>query len=393
MKKIKTIVLFSLLAFTSLQANKIQMPDILKPDSAKNSTQLHSTFRRKGPTIQIGILLDTSSSMDGLINQAREQLWKIVNEVAKANKDNKDVIIQVGLFEYGKSSLPSYEGYLQMLTPLTSDLDLVSEKLFALRTNGGEEYAGKVILEAVNRFAWSTHKDDLKLFIVAGNESFAQGSVPFAEAIKKAKNNGIIVNTIFCGDINKGRELHWYEGAKLGAGKYFNINQNDRRVYIATPYDDEIIMLGQKLNNTYMNYGKKDMRIAKKIRTRKQDSNSKNLSKSAYIERSLVKAKKQYAQASLDMVSAYMQDKKSIAEIRKDELPDEFKDKSKEEIEKIVEKKKEERIALQKKIKELEVKRAKHISAKSQKSDNNLGSVVVNSIRIQAEKNGFTFKD
>ena len=32
--------------------------------------------------IQMAILLDTSGSMDGLIEQAKAQLWKIVNELA-----------------------------------------------------------------------------------------------------------------------------------------------------------------------------------------------------------------------------------------------------------------------------------------------------------------------
>ena len=38
----------------------------------------------KDQTIMIALLLDTSNSMDGLIDQAKSQLWKIVNEVAAA---------------------------------------------------------------------------------------------------------------------------------------------------------------------------------------------------------------------------------------------------------------------------------------------------------------------
>lgn len=149
----KILFVTSILLITTLNAQKPILPGILDPDKTTNPTNIHSTFKRTGPTVQIGILLDTSESMNGLINQAKDQIWKIVNEVAKANKNNKDVTIQVGLFEYGKASLPRYEGYMQMLSPLSEELDKVSEKLFALRTNGSEEYAGKVILEAVNRFA------------------------------------------------------------------------------------------------------------------------------------------------------------------------------------------------------------------------------------------------
>ncbi len=391
MIKMRNIFIASVLLLTSIHAQKPIVPDILNPDKETHPTNIHSTFKRTGPTVQIGILLDTSGSMRGLINQAKDQLWKIVNEVSKANKHNKEVTIQVGLFEYGKSSLPGYEGYLQMLSPLTSDLDKVSEELFQLRTNGGEEYAGKVILESVNRFAWSDHKDDLKLLIIAGNESFSQGDVPYREAIKKARRNNIIVNTIFCGDMRQGKILQWTEGAKLGNGKYFNINHNDRRVYIVTPYDDEIIILGKKLNHTYMSYGSQKIRRAKMANVLKQDANSRSLSKSSYIERNIVKSKKQYTQASSDMVSAYMENENAIEKIDKEYLPDELKGKSKKEIKKIIEEKKQKRIVLQKEIKELEVKRAKYIASKSKNDESNLGSAIIKSIRKQAKENGFIF--
>jgi len=391
MRQAKQLLLASLLAFTSLHATKPAIPEILIPGQMTDSSTLHSTFKRTGPTVQIGILLDTSGSMNGLINQAKDQLWKIVNEVAKANKHNKEVSIQVGLFEYGKSSLPGFEGYLQMLSPLTNDLDKVSEELFQLRTNGGEEYAGKVILESVNRFVWSDHKDDLKLLIIAGNESFAQGNVPYEDAINKATQNNIIVNTIFCGDMNRGKRLGWTEGAKLGKGKYFNINHNDRRVYVQTPYDDQIIGLGKKLNHTYMSYGVREVRRAKMANVSKQDSNSMSLSKSSYIERSIVKSKKQYTSASTDLVDAYIENEASVYKIKKERLPDELKGKSQEEIKVIIVAKKKARVTLQKEIKILEGQRAKYLVAKVSKDDNDLGSAIISSIRKQAEENGFIF--
>ncbi len=391
MLKIKNTLLISTLLLTTIHATKPILPDILTPDITKDPTNIHSTFQRTGPTVQIGILLDTSGSMYGLINQAKDQLWKIVNEVAKANKHNKDVTIQVGLFEYGKSSLPGFEGYLQMLSPLTSDLDKVSEELFQLRTNGGEEYAGKVILESVNRFVWSSHKDDLKLLIIAGNESFAQGDIPYEDAINKAIQNDIIVNTIFCGDMNVGKRLEWNDGARLGKGKYFNINHNDQREYVPSPYDDKIINLGKKLNGTYMSYGASAMRKAKMANVAKQDANSMSLSKSSYIERNIVKSKKQYTSFSSDMVDAYIANEASIEKIAKENLPDELKDKSTEEIKHIIEKKKQERAVLQKEIKMLETKRAKYLATKSTKNDKDLGSAIIKSIRKQAKENGFVF--
>lgn len=393
MKLLNTLLFSSVLASSLLYAQKPVLPPLLDPTIKKeDSIKNPSVFKRVGPTVQIGILLDTSNSMDGLINQAKDQLWKIVNEVAKANKDNKEVTIQVGLFEYGKSSLPKYEGFLQMLVPLTDDLDKVSESLFALRTQGGDEYAGKVILESVNRFVWSDHKDDLKLLIIAGNETFKQGDVPYDKAIKKAVDNGVIVNTIYCGPSFKGKKLHWEDAAIKGKGKYFNINQDDKRIYMPTPYDDEIIALGKKLNKTYLSYGNESYRKAKMANIVAQDMNAKAYSKESYVERNLVKSKRQYASASSDLVSAYEKDEKVLTKIKKDSLPIELQSKNQEEIKKLLKEKKAQRAVLQKDIASLERKRVEFLSKNSKKDKKSLGDAILNSIKDQASLKGYVFK-
>ena len=84
------------------------------------------------PKIQVAILLDNSGSMGGLINQARAQLWKFINEFATTRKEGKIPEIEVALYIYGVSPT--------QILPLTNDLDLVSEKLFAVPVDGGHEY-------------------------------------------------------------------------------------------------------------------------------------------------------------------------------------------------------------------------------------------------------------
>src|SRR3954453_1660666 len=127
------------------------------------------------PAVQIAFLLDTSNSMDGLIGQAKTQLWNVVNEFVRARKDGRPPAIEVALFEYGKSTLPSAEGHVRLILPLTDDLDRVSEELFALKTNGGEEYWGWVIRDAVEGLDWSRSRDVYKAIFIAGNEPFTQG--------------------------------------------------------------------------------------------------------------------------------------------------------------------------------------------------------------------------
>src|SRR6185295_20300346 len=158
--------------------------------------------------------------MDGLIEQAKGQLWKISNEFVKARQDGVAPEVQVALYEYGKSSLSAQTGWIRQIQPLTTDLDKVSEELFALRTNGGDEYCGWVIQSAVEELAWSPASDVYKVIFIAGNEPFTQGPVKYTEACNAAITRGIIVNTIHCGNEVVGVNTRWKDGAELAEGKY-----------------------------------------------------------------------------------------------------------------------------------------------------------------------------
>jgi hypothetical protein len=170
------------------------------------------------PLVQMAILLDTSGSMSGLIDQARTELWSIVNEFILAERDGRRPEVQVALYEYGNSRLSAESGWIRRILPLTTDLDKVSEELFALTTSGGEEYCGWVIRDATEQLAWSTAPDDLKVIFIAGNEPFTQGPVDYRQACKAAIAKGIIVNTIHCGTEREGIDGKWKDGAVLADG-------------------------------------------------------------------------------------------------------------------------------------------------------------------------------
>src|SRR6186997_348885 len=210
----------------------------------------------KDQTILMALLLDTSNSMDGLIDQAKSQLWKIVNEVAVAKTvDGKRPNIKIALYEYGNDGLSSNEGFIRQVSALSEDLDVISEKLFSLRTNGGNEFCGQAIKTSLDQLAWSASKDDLKMIFIAGNEDFTQGSVSYQQACNAAKKKGVIVNTIYCGYVNDGINLGWNRGAELTSGAFMSIDQNNRTAYVPTPYDEQIAAFNDKLNATYVYYG------------------------------------------------------------------------------------------------------------------------------------------
>ena len=139
---------------------------------------------------------------------------------------------------------------------IKSVLDDISKELFSLTTNGGQEYCGQVINTSLNQLTWGDNADDLKLIFIAGNEPFTQGKVDYRTVSKEAHKNGITVNTIFCGDYGQGISTYWKDGADLTHGDYMAINHNHRTVHVASPYDDELLILNKKLNKTYLGYGK-----------------------------------------------------------------------------------------------------------------------------------------
>jgi hypothetical protein len=340
--------------------------------------------------IQVALLLDTSNSMDGLIDQAKSRLWNIVNTLTTLKYSGKAPDIEIALYEYGNDGLEQQSNYIRQVTPLTSDLDLISEKLFALKTNGGNEYCGAVIQDATKKLQWGAATNNMKLIYIAGNEAFNQGGINYKEAISDAMKNDIYVNTIFCGSSMEGINTFWKDGADYGKGKYFNIDSNRSIQYVSTPYDDQISKCNVKINTTYIGYGSKGS--SKKMNQETQDKNAQGVSSANYAERAVSKSKAVYKNESWDLVDRVKQDPKAITKIKKEELPAELQNKSNAELEVIVTQKTKERETIQKEIGELAKKRQQYIDAeaKKTKSQDDLGKAINTSIVALAKVKGYT---
>jgi hypothetical protein len=303
------------------------------------------------PTVQIALLLDTSNSMDGLIDQAKSQLWKMVNELATTKKRGVTPQIELALFEYGNSGLAQAEHYIRRVTELTTDLDLVSDQLFRLATNGGDEYCGAVIENARLDLNWSDDPGDLKLIFIAGNEPFTQGPVDFRRACQEAIAQGIQINTIYCGDYDEGVNTQWKEGADLADGEYMNIDQSQEVVHIPTPFDQEILELNSRLNETYIGYG--SMGAARKEMQMAQDENAAEYGAANAAVRAEFKASESYDNSEWDLVDAAEDAPEMVAELAEEELPEEMQGLTEEERVEYVEEKAKERAAIQEEIRGL----------------------------------------
>lgn len=345
----------------------------------------------KKQKIQIALLLDTSNSMDGLIGQAKSQLWKLVNQLSSAKKAGQDTDIEIALFEYGNSNLRIGEGYVRMVSALTTDIDGISEQLFSLTTSGGSEYCGWVIRNAVEDLKWSGDGNDLKMIVLAGNEPFDQGPKYYRESCGLAAQKNIIINTIFCGNDKEGIRTHWLDGAKLGNGQYLNIDQDQRVVHVPTPYDSELNRLNDLLNKTYIGYGQYGK--TKSDRQRIQDKNAARYGAGNMTQRVTYKGKRQYRNNDWDLVDATEEDPKKLEKLSEHDLPDEMRALTAEQRKAYLETKRTERRGIQKQIRELDLKMQAYITGAQKKAGASLtlDRVMLDTVIKQAKTKGFEF--
>jgi len=314
----------------------------------------------RAPIIQVALLLDTSNSMDGLIDQARSQLWKVVNELASAQRDGAPAELQVALYEYGNNDLPATEGYIRQVLSFTTDLDRVSEELFALTTNGGEEYCGRVIGTALDALPWSRRPDALKSIFIAGNEPFTQGDVDPAVATRRAVGLGVIVNTIHCGPRETGIAGGWEQGARIADGSFMTIDQDRAVAHVAAPQDAEIARLGEELNGTYVPYGGAGAEGSN--RQEVQDSNASSVGAGAAVQRGMAKASRHYKNAEWDLVDAVERGDVKLEALAESELPEDMKAMTPDDRKRHLARKSEQRESLKTRIQELGEQRKRHVS-------------------------------
>ncbi|MBN1566891.1 MAG: VWA domain-containing protein [Acidobacteria bacterium] len=343
------------------------------------------------PVIQMAILLDTSNSMDGLIHQAKSQLWKIVNEFIEAKKNGKKPDLEVALYEYGNNRLSSESGHIRRVLPLTNDLDKVSQELFALTTNGGNEFCGQVIDKATRDLAWSTSSDDLKVIFIAGNEPFTQGTVDYHQSVKAAISKGVVVNTIHCGTEQQGIDGKWKDGALLADGSYLFIDHDKASISIEAPQDKQLAELGERLNKTYIAYGVQGK--AGLLNQHEQDKNARSASVNNAANRAIFKSAAQYNSAAWDLVDAIDKGTVKMSSINEKDLPESMQKMNRAEQKTYIDGKRAERNRIQAEISKLNNERKVYIAAKMKEQagaeTDTLDSAMVKTIQSIMVKKSF----
>ncbi len=341
-------------------------------------------------TVEIAICLDTSGSMNGLIDSARAKIWDIVSDLARAAPTPK---LRVALLTYGNDGYTQESGWTSVDSNLTDDLDTVSMKLFALHTNGGTEFVGRAVDRATRDLAWSGGEASLRVIIIAGNEGADQDQqVKYQDACKRAIEKGILVNSIYCGNAGDNLVAAWQEVARLADGRSACIDQNNGTVVVETPFDQELVALSASLNTTYLPYGAKGEWSAGN--QTQQDGNASSLGAAVSAQRCVTKGGSAYTNAQWDLVDACKAADFKLEAIEAKDLPEAMRTMTIEQRRALVAQRAGERQAIQAKIKEADAKRAKFVAdaiAARGGDATSFDRVIRDAVRAQASARGFTF--
>ena len=209
---------------------------------------------RGRPTLEMAFVIDTTGSMGGLIDAAKQKVWSIVNDVMKSPIHPK---VKVGLVAYRDHG----DAYVTNVLPMTDDLDKVYSTLMDYRAEGGgdtPEDVRQAMSDGVHKVGWSQRSPALAqiLFLVgdAPPHDDYKNEPDCLTSTGEAVRAGIIVNTIECGGAED-TKLAWQEIARRGEGQFFAIAQNGGVQAISTPFDADLSKLGSKVGATYLAYG------------------------------------------------------------------------------------------------------------------------------------------
>jgi hypothetical protein len=277
-----------------------------------------TTFTSNGQTlktskdkIQIAFLLDVSGSMDQLILKAKSQFWRLANYLGTAEKKGKKPVVEFSVIIYG---LDSGGDLSRILTDFNSDLDSVAMNLHDIEVGGSTEYCWTTINIALEKLTWSKRKKDLKLIIIAGNESFNQEKVNSEVVIHKAKRKGVVINTIYCSPTGQDSiSYEWKRAAKQAKGNYFAISLNDSLNLKDNFLDKKLSDFNDKLNATYVPYGSAGQRGFDRMIL--QDTNSKMAGMPFFRERVIFKASDSFKNPTWDLVDAIKADSTVLTKV------------------------------------------------------------------------------
>ena len=338
------------------------------------------------PEVEVVFCLDTTGSMGGLIEGAKQKIWSIANQIIQGDPVPGLAIGLVGYRDIG-------DEYVTRSFPLSDDLDTVFENLMSFEADGGgdtPEHVNRALHDAVHGMAWSEERSTLKLIFLVGDcppHMDYQDGYDYRNTSRDAVRKAIIINTVQCGDYAETAKF-WKKIAKLTGGSYAAIAQTGGMETIETPMDAELSKLNTMLEETVVAFGSAELKSKSAARKEKVAK----MAPSAAAERAAYKSAEE-AISACDLIDSIKHDKVKLEKIKDKELPDEMRGMSLTEKKKYLAGKEKERRELKVRIRDLSTKRNAYIAERLEEKPNkdSFDEIVLEFIKDQAAEKGISY--
>ena len=371
-------------------ANPTNTPPIIDPAVLMPMANEH-------PKIEVVFVLDTTGSMGDLIHAAKEKIWSIASTMASAQNAPD---IKMGLVAYRDRG----DAYVTQTVELSNDLDSMYSKLMDFKADGGgdgPESVNQALYDAVHKMSWNQDQQTYKVIFLVGDappHMDYQDDVKYPETMAIAKQKGIIINAIQCGQ-NQNATANWQEIASLGQGNYFQVEQSGNAVAIATPFDKKLAELSAKLDDTRIYYGDKEAKLKqanKLVVTDKLHREASNESKARRAAFNSSTSGKANFLGEGELVEAITSGRVDLSNIEKNELPEPMQAMSPKAQEEYVEKAARERDDLRKNIQSIAEERDAFLKKKVEETGadkDSLDAQIFSSIRSQSKEKGLLYDE
>lgn len=397
--KIFVAGLFSLTAaavvFYPIQPSTANLSLVTTP-SVSNPPFVNVSPKQK-PKVELVFVLDTTGSMSGLIDAAKEKIWSIATTMALAEPVPE---ISIGLVAFRDRG----DAYVTKVTDLSTDLDTVYAMLMDFNADGGgdgPEAVNKALYDSINAISWSQSQDVYKVVFLVGDappHMDYPDDVKYPDSLRVANNKGIIVNAIQAGT-NGITTNEWQHIARLGAGDYFQVEQGGSSLAVTSPFDRELAELSAELDETRLYYGNKVEQEEKKIKMEATKKINEGASLESRARRAVFNASKGGEQNLLggnDLIDDVVNGRVDLDAMDKSQLPEPMQEMMVSEQEALISETAQKRNALKEKIKELSDERsaylAKQVEGLGAAKDDSLDMKMFDTLKSQAMDKGIIYE-
>jgi len=347
--------------------------------------------RQSKPRIEVCFVLDTTGSMGGLLEGAKQKIWSIANEMISAQPTPE---LKLGLIGYRDRG----DDYVVKSFSLTDDIDAIYGHLREFQAGGGgdaPESVNEALAEAIHKMPWSSDKKVLKIIFLVGDApphmDYPNGP-KYPDLCREAAKKDLIINTIQCGEMAETKPI-WQEIAKLSEGSYVGISQSGNVAVISTPMDKELSRLNERIGATLIPYG--DSTLQAEVHAKYAAAKSAPVA--AMADRLTYNSKTGRAmQGRGELVDALNDKTIKLDDIDQKQLPGELQKLDREELEKRITKARDERADLQKQIVDVSKKREAYIQSENKRlaaegKGDAFDQKVTETLHAQAAKKGISY--